>query len=210
MKKKLFFHGLILLLLLNIILVSIIILLIKNVFLLNDKVTDYKNKEAFSSFKIEHYANVIKWLQRTNQISFPPELVLENENGAKVTLSTLVEGKPKLFFRYTELNCHVCVDSQMVFIKNFINKHGSQNFVMISNYKYKKSIFQFKSLNKISNEIFNVEILDTTLARLNIPFYFILDKNCNPIKFHFPDKAFPEDTKEYFKSIENLYFQEIQ
>ncbi|MDP3446417.1 MAG: hypothetical protein Q8T08_26465, partial [Ignavibacteria bacterium] len=121
----------------------------------------------------------------------------------------VVGGKPKLVFRYSELNCNICVDSQMDFIKEFLNKYGYDNFIMISSYKYKKNILLFKMLNNINNEIYNVEVLDSSLDRLNIPYYFILDEICQPIMFHFPDKIFPEDTKEYFKSIENQYFKDF-
>lgn len=209
MKKNITYYGLVFLLLINIFLVSLIFMKNRDISLLNIKISEFEATDKYTSLKIEHCLKVVKLMQKANQISLPPELTLQNENGNNVHLSNLVGKKPKLVFRYTQLNCNICIDSQMGFIKEFVNKYGYDKLIMISNYKYKKNIYQFKTLNNINNEIFNVEILDSALDRLNIPYYFILNKVCQPTIFHFPDKNFPENTKEYFKSIEDQYFNDL-
>ena len=209
MKKSIAFYGLAFLLLINIFLAFVVFMKNRNIAFLNIEISKFKTNDKYSLLKIEYCSKVVKWIQKANQISFPPKLTLQNELGNVVLLSNLVGEKPKLVFRYSQLNCNICVDSQMDFVKKFANKYGYDKLIMVSNYKFKKNIFQFKTLNNINNEIYNIEVLDSALDILNIPYYFILDKDCHPTKFHFPEKIFPENTKEYFKSIEDQYFKDL-
>jgi hypothetical protein len=204
MKKNISFFGFVFLLLINILLASIVVMKTRDIRFLNIKILEFEAKDRYTSLKIEHYSKVVKWLQKTNPTSFSLNQTLQNEQGDTVHFYDLVGGKPKLVFRYSELNCNVCVDSQIDFIKEFVNRYGYDNLIMISNYKYKRNLSLFKILNNINNEIYNMNVLDSSLDVLNIPYYFILDEQ--PTMFHFPEKFFPEDTKEYFKSIDNQYF----
>lgn len=207
MKNKMIYYGVIALLILNILLVNILYRKNRNNSFLNNKLVQLKTREHYKNLKNKHYLKVISWIQKANQISLAPNLKIKNENGDKVALSQLIGKNPKLVFKYSELNCNVCVDSQLVFVKKFIKKHGVDNLIMISSYKYPKSIYQFKLLNDIENEIYNIEMLDSSLAELNIPYYFVIDSSFKPKMIHFPEKIIPEDTREYFKTIENKYFK---
>ena len=156
--------------------------------------------------KNEHYARVIGWLQLPKQISFSPNQKLMKENGDSITLSNLVGKKPKLFFKYSELNCNVCVDAQLAFLKTFIKNYGEENLIMISSYKFHKTVYQFKILNNIRSEIYNINFLDPSIDNLNVPYYFILDDTYIPKMMFIPEKTFTEDTEAYFKKIQNMYF----
>jgi len=174
---------------------------------LNKKIYECDAKMNYVSFKNEHYAKIIGWLQHLEQIKFSPYQKLIKENGDSIVLSNLVGEKPKLIFRYSELNCNVCVDAQLALIKTFIEKYGEENLIMISSYKFRKTVYQFKILNNIRNEIFNVDFLNQSIDNLNTPYYFILDNTYIPKMMFIPEKAFPEDTEEYFKKIQNMYFK---
>jgi hypothetical protein len=205
MKKEIFFRLLILLLLMNFVLAYVIFMKNTERKLLNLKITEFQTKDKYHKLKIEYYHGVINWLQAASKIDISPSFILQNEIGDSIQISNLVNGATKLVFRYSELNCNVCIDSQMDFVKGFIEKNGYDSFIMISDYNYHKNLLQFKTFNNIQNEIYNVATLDSSLDRLNIPYYFILDKYFRPRMFFFPEKNLPADTKEYFRKIDEYF-----
>lgn len=174
---------------------------------LKEQLYEYDIKLKYISLKNEHYARMIGWLQQSNQIHVSPNQKLMKENGDSIVLSNLVGVKPKLVFKYSELNCNICVDAQLVFLKKFIENFGEENLIMISSYKFNNNIFRFKVLNKIENEIFNIDFMNSSLDNLNAPYYFILDNTFTPKMMFIPEKTFPEDTEAYFKKIQNMYFK---
>lgn len=156
--------------------------------------------------KNDYYSQLIRWLQVSSQTIISGDLKLRNEDGDDIFLNEVIDDKPKLIFRYSELDCNICIESQINFIKDFLKKHDKNDLVMLANYKNSKSIDQFKIINDFNHDIYNVEILDSTLLNLNFPFYFILDNKYKPKMFFFPSKSFPEETKSFFQMIEKMCF----
>ncbi len=96
-----------------------------------------------------------------------------------------VEG---LIFRYSELNCKVCIDSTLNMLKN-------TKVIILASYKDKRHLDIFARTNKIANSIYKIDSLNLPIDKANLP-YFIKDQ-----EIFIPLKEFPERTIEFLKFI---------
>jgi hypothetical protein len=133
------------------------------------------------------------------------------ESGDSVPLDQLFRGS-KLVFRYSELNCNTCIDKQIDILKKYAAKIGNDNiilFVSSSNSRYR---IQFKKVNNIHFPIYELSSdLEKQLPNIDLPYYFIMEKNNLRINsFFIPQKEIHQLTEEYFRGILNKYFSKTK
>ncbi len=68
---------------------------------------------------------------------------------------------------------------------------------MFSSYWFEKDLRDFKRMNKIFTEVYNVKYLDIPIEKENISDMFIMDENMNIFDFFIPQKDMLELTEQY-------------
>lgn len=204
-KKDITLYGIIALCAINMVMCFFILNKNIDISILKKENQELQKNISYYSLKNDHYKKTLAFLQKNEIPNISHKIELSNESGDRFSLNRLISNDKKLVFRYSELGCNVCVDSQLVFINKFIQKYGSDRFIMIANYSNLRNLNNFKKLNSIDYEIYNCREISEFFDRTNMPYYFILDGSFNPKMFFFPDKLFVEDTKEYFEKIEKIF-----
>jgi hypothetical protein len=147
------------------------------------------------------------------------ELMLFSENihinisgkigkGNKQTMfDNIINGKPKLFLRYSELNCHTCVDIQFEALKELGKKIGNENIILLASYKGDGDLNRFMRINKINFKVFNIENSGLPVEKANTPFYFIADGSGFAKLVFVPRKEYPKLYKKYLEIVSQRFFQ---
>jgi hypothetical protein len=133
--------------------------------------------------------------------------VLLDESDNIVFLKQLVDKKPKLIFKYSTLNCNVCVDEQISLLKEASKKIGSENIIILANYNSPKELSQFARMNQINFKVFNLRNVEFTAIDKGLPYYFILDESISLKLLFIPIKGDTFLTQKYFDKISGRYFQ---
>jgi hypothetical protein len=123
--------------------------------------------------------------------------------------SDLVSKKPKLFLRYSELNCNTCVDVQLKRLEKIAQKIGRENIIILASYKSKSSLWRFKRLNKIRFNIYGIDSLEIPLEKENTPYYFMADDNLQANMIFVPRKEHLNLTDAYFSVVSKRFFHGI-
>lgn len=194
----------------NLLLTLTISLLFFNFLLLNKLKGDKKHVHEFyvnDTLRIESLKTQINiletkdWLQmESGQKRLNPNLELINENQQPIRLEELLDGQKKLVFRYSELNCHQCVDSAFKSLKSLVKEIGEEKVIILASYSRFRSLALFKRLNQLKMDVYNIneEALGIPLERSGIPFMFLLDKEYKTKFVFVPEKTMPQLTENYF------------
>jgi hypothetical protein len=130
--------------------------------------------------------------------------LIKDEDNNVIIKSNLIKRSPLLIFRFSELNCSTCIQDQLSLLSDLLQSNDI-NYIIISDYNSIRNLGIFKRVNAIKVPIYNCKQL---LNRETItPYYFVLNKNGTISDFYYPDKKFPEISKEYLKLIHEKYFQ---
>ncbi|MDH7605419.1 MAG: hypothetical protein QHH13_10995 [Melioribacter sp.] len=124
-------------------------------------------------------------------------------NGKKITISSILRKSEKLVFRYTSLNCQICVDSEIVRLKDLGEKIGKDKIIIITSYSGIKNFYNFHKINKLYNYNIYFIPIDSKLfpGEDNTPYVFILDTN-RVVKYSFfPNKEFPKYTVIFYRIL---------
>ncbi|MCI1648972.1 MAG: hypothetical protein LKI29_11625, partial [Bacteroides sp.] len=107
----------------------------------------------------------------------------------------------KLVFKYSELNCNVCVDTIIAVLMKKFSKIGMDKLLILATYNDKNNFYAFKRINKLEN-IYKVDSIGCFLEKKNIPFLFWIDEDyC--IKYPFiPHKEIISETEAYLNFVE--------
>jgi hypothetical protein len=111
-----------------------------------------------------------------------------------------------LIFKYSELNCNVCIDSQIIIVKKLANIISPQKIIFLSSYNQNSNLYRFKRLNSIKSEIYNIhDGLGLNIDTLNVPYYFIMSPECRISNVFIPDKMDMEMTIRYIETIKRYF-----
>ena len=134
------------------------------------------------------------------------QIKMLNENGNMINIRDIAKND-KLVFRYSEMNCNVCVDSQLVVLKQLCELIGENKIIIITTYVNALNMAKFKRINQIKPPIYNLigEGLGLQIDSLNMPFYFTLTKDGIITNVFIPEKEYPKSTQLYIKTIERYF-----
>lgn len=113
-----------------------------------------------------------------------------------------IQEKGTIFFYYNELNCHLCVDSELKIINEFIKK-SNLKIVLLAKYKSMRDLYLFIRTNQLANiEIYNLRrnSLGLNIEKFNTPFYFTIDTSNIARNVFIPEKMFPDRSSLYLKT----------
>lgn len=136
------------------------------------------------------------------------DLILYNTDGQIQELGKLVCQGPKLIFKYSKLNCDVCVDEQIILLKEFTEIIGSENVIIISDYDNPRELTQFVRMNQLDNEVPNLHDQEIIPFDKSLPYYFILSRHLTLQQLFIPLSGSRYLTKNYFNIILRSYFND--
>ena len=136
------------------------------------------------------------------------DLILYNTDGQIQELGKLVCQGPKLIFKYSKLNCDVCVDEQIILLKEFTEIIGSENVIIISDYDNPRELTQFVRMNQLDNEVLNLHDQEIIPFDKSLPYYFILSRHLTLQQLFIPLSGSRYLTKNYFNLILRSYFND--
>jgi len=129
--------------------------------------------------------------------TLPEKMMVYNESNDCISLKSLKRKKRSLILRYSHLSCKPCVDAIIACVKQFAEQNNQIEILLFSSYRFEKDLRDFKRMNKIFTEVYNVKYLDIPIEKENIPYIFIMDKNMNVFDFFIPQKDMLELTEQY-------------
>jgi len=132
------------------------------------------------------------------------KLEVEDEEGNKISIAELLNNNPKVIFRYSELNCRLCIEEEIKILQKYINDIGFDNILFFSTYNSTRDLFLFKRINQLHNfRIYNLkeEQLNIPIDRLNIPYVFLIDSSGNIIMLNIPEKTKPEFSEQFYNVV---------
>lgn len=139
-------------------------------------------------------------------LDIDPNTIFYDESDNIITLDQIVRRSPYLIFKYSVLNCDVCVEEQISLLKNAVKYNGLNNILIITNYNSNTDLYRFKRMNQIDMEILNMKNTEFTQIDKNLPYYFVLDESYSLKHFFVPIKGDTSLTKEYFNMVNKRYF----
>lgn len=176
------------------------------------------------TFDIKKYLRKIELLKETNEqlkanllksvfskdYKLSPDLELYNTDGSLCRIDSILLFKPKLFFRYTKLNCNLCVGRQIQLLKTFIDTIGKENIIVLADLDQIRYISAFKRVNDLNCEILLLGRfdLDAQVNSLEAPYYFISSNNQEVKNIFIPIIDMPDLTRGYFSLVKNSFMKE--
>jgi len=121
-------------------------------------------------------------------------LQIESEAGESSRLAALTSGKPLLFLRYSSLNCNLCVDHSLNYLKSLADSIGHENIVILASYNTMRELALFKRVNQIRFPVYRIadNSLGIPAEKYSFPYLFITNKSLTVTNFHIPDKDVPQ------------------
>lgn len=114
--------------------------------------------------------------------------------------------KPSVIMRYSELNCGVCVDSTVAYVKKLEQNLGIP-VTYISSYSNRRDVILFKELNGIGSNIYKTNFI-SKYDSLNYPYLYVIDKDFVQKSLYFPKKENMGDFMLYLRYITKKYFED--
>ena len=122
----------------------------------------------------------------------------------RASLAEVMIFKRMLFFKYTEIDCHPCVDMQTEKLKMIGSIIGNEKIVLLTSYTKLRDLAAFIRINDIQFRVYNLNYkplgLETDLYE-GLPFLFLLNDNYQIESVHFPNSELPEFTDEFLNYI---------
>lgn len=167
---------------------------------------EYQHELRNLNSRVKELINHCKYMLTDERMLIDSTLSVQKENKESVHMWNLFQNHPKLVFRYSELNCNVCVEKEVELLKKFIEEIGIQNMLMMTNGRSSSYNGQFKRMNQFDIEIYNVEDLGLKLDKINTPYYFVLDSDWKAKSVFVPSKSLPSQTRAYYDIIKDKYW----
>lgn len=128
-------------------------------------------------------------------------------NNKAVRLSDIISS-PKLILRYSEMNCDVCIETQVRNLNRLADSVGVRQIVLLVTYRDSKNIKRFIETHRVKFAVYKLDNeLASTLADIEMPYYFVLTPDEGRVQCMFiPHKENPELTKYYLNQIKSKFF----
>ncbi|TGV03438.1 hypothetical protein [Flavivirga rizhaonensis] len=114
--------------------------------------------------------------------------------------------KPSVVMRYSELNCSVCIDSTVAYVKKLEQDLGIP-VTYISSYSNRRDVILFKELNDIKSSVYKTNFI-SKYDSLNAPYLYVIDDDLVQKSVFIPKKEEMGEYMDYLKYIVKHYFEE--
>lgn len=161
------------------------------------------NLEINRSLTRDRFLNL---LLKFNDSKMNNELMLTDEKGKTCKLTEKLNRK-KLIFRYSELQCNVCIEQQIASLKKYKNKIGTDNILILADYSNFRNLIVFKRINSLDIPIYNLsKKMPLERERINIPYFFIADNTLIAKDYFIPIKEIKNYTDNYLNTMYIKHF----
>jgi len=158
----------------------------------------------YSNAVIEDFQDIFKTVISLDSKWLNPETKLLSEEGEQSFLRDHVLDSPKIIFRYSSKNCDVCVEKEIILLKELIEEIGMSNVILVANYETSRNLYAFKRLNDLSYDIYNCEDFGLGIDGMSVPYYIIMNSLCQIEKFFIPQNQYPELTQAFYSSYKEM------
>lgn len=133
-----------------------------------------------------------------------PDIYCAYRNGT-ILLSELVKNGPILIYRYSDINCSSCVDSELYNL-NYFFKLLKNRVILLCSYEYESALNDFKQQNRLSYPVYNIKfkIFPWEEDLHDRPYYFVLHPDMRVSDFYIPEITYPKETKKYLTELKHL------
>ncbi len=136
-------------------------------------------------------------------------ITLAGTDGRKLSLRTLAGNSPKLVFRYSRLDCELCIDSVLSIIKKIKGETKVPELIVIADFQNNRDFLIKDKHKKHPYPVYNIANgnLGLPVENKNLPFLFILSEDFKATKVFIPFKEVPYQTNEYINYAFNYLKQ---
>jgi len=183
--------------LIKIVLALFVVLNVALVVKLKESAGKNDNGLKLSEMKADMLLNNIYFQQESEGAVMDGSLQIESESGEVFCLAELTSGKPLLFLRYSHLNCNLCVDHSLNYLKSIGDSIGPENVVILASYNTMRELALFKRVNQIRFPVYRIadNSLGIPAEKYSFPYIFMTNKSLTVTHFHIPDKDVPQLNK---------------
>jgi len=195
--------------------IIIAVLIVSNlVFLKKKKTTIYETGQVTWEYDSKLFDklgeilfNNMQWQWIGEGDTLRKNILLETEDFKQLSLMEILNGK-KIVFRFSERQCPSCIDAQMSLIKLHEKIFNKDDIILLASPLIKRNILIKKNEYKIKHSLYFIEEegLKIKIEKLNMPYYFVTDKNYVVDLVFVPVKEIPLITKHYFANLNNRFF----
>lgn len=123
-------------------------------------------------------------------------------------MSDLVSQKPALVFRFSELNCYTCYETELSLLKKCFSAE-EQHVAILCSYQQRRYFFAFKNHNDIHLPMFRIsqDAFDWELEEHGVPYYFVLHSDLSVSHIYIPSTDFPELNRQYMENIKRFLLE---
>ncbi len=126
-------------------------------------------------YQLKYQKNIMFFQLFSEGTRLNPSRFLKTEKSDNLSFATIIN-RPRLVFRYSELNCQSCVDAMLTQLQN--NKTlDSSNTLLLAWYNNPAYLYQFKRMNRLSLPVYSIKNTGLPPDTLNIPYFYLLDKD---------------------------------
>ncbi|MEZ0454392.1 hypothetical protein ABTW24_22565 [Sphingobacterium thalpophilum] len=148
-----------------------------------------------------------------------PELVIPNSgkilngqlnlvdiNNNKIKLAELSPKLPLLIFRYSQYDCHLCINQVLVKLQLAFKGHESRVCLIVDGMTPRDFRIKNKDSNlKIRPYFIDSQYLGISLENKNLPFLFVMNPDFFGIdKIFIPFKEYPQQTDAYLENVKTV------
>lgn len=137
----------------------------------------------------------------------PYNYTLEDVNGNRVNILPASSREKKIVFRYSELNCNICIDSAFARFSAFADRIGDSSAVILVESISLDYLSKLIRLNQIKlQNIFSIVGKSEPAWVSEHPFLFVLDASGKICDVFFPMKELPALSDKYYEAMFEKYF----
>jgi hypothetical protein len=143
--------------------------------------------------------------EQLNNVSIT-DVQCEDVDNRKFNMSTLVFKNSVLIYRYSELNCNTCYESELAVLQEIFLDADNDKVAILCSYQIRKYFTTFKKINQIKLPIYRIsqDSFNWIVEDYGNPYYFILHPDMTVSDFYIPDKVYPELNRKYLENVKML------
>jgi len=162
------------------------------------------------NIKIKHYQynDIVNTQLTSTLINIDSTTIIETLYSEKILFREIVN-EYLVVFRYSNISCGSCVDSEVLLLRQLVNQVGLENVLIVTDNEDTGQIFRYKRMHKIidvNTVISNDDNLNIFTHEYSIPYYFIIDSNLLIRSVYIPHSELNELTIQWYNKIENIFF----
>lgn len=195
----------------------IVMLSIVNVLLLGH-IHSYKKDVEIDKKYLRDDKNILEnriiYQVKSSNDRVPTTALLKDENRNSHALSDIIKDKDKLVLRFTENNCHSCVESMFRQLNEPAVGLKKEDVIILVTYSNMNSLKHLLEKYGFAEHIYNIEEKEMAAnyaEKLNVPYFFVIKPDGTERMAFFPEgPILYELTEQYLKIVSEMLLKQRQ